>query len=141
MCLITYKQEYKKANHDIIVYKALTENRDSPHQHFHYPIDELMTSELKSSGSDMMAADSLVNQWITKQRNYYEALTTLMSVGEGLHAFTNVPRGKEYIIDYLFGGDEGLLLFEAIIPKGSVYLEDETGLIVSNQLVVTNKII
>lgn len=143
MCLITYKQDVKITNRDIIVYKAL-HHRYSPHMGTHYEVDLEYDSELKFEVDIHSPADNIAGEWLRR----YSPLNgdieqSLICVSEGLHSITNVKRAIDYSKDYYNGGisNKKLTIYEATIPAGSQYVMDETGLIVSNKLIVSGIVV
>ena len=128
MCLITNWKSPRMAKKDIVVFKNFDcEFEDgllSPYLGHVYQRYELNITN--------MVADNKFNTYMGYAvLNAYPYCTeynnTYTHIHEGFHAFTNL----DYSSIYRLG-----LTTKCIIPKGSLYYKDKTGLIVSNQIII-----
>ena len=139
MCLVTKQKTPTKTKEDTIVYKHCymydnNENEVYSTNDFLYEKGILNETELVINNIRDSVADHLVflhykiDIWEWK----YESTDDVFKhVHEGFHS----AKTKERISFYLWG-----TLCEFTIPKGSLIMEDETGLITSNKIIF-NKII
>lgn len=125
MCLITRQKEPLIAEEDITVYKILTGRRAAIYYYFKYEKDLLYVTVMQKA-LDIMPADSYVMAT-------YHTSKDIISIGEGFHACTTIGRAE-----MLRGVGE--YIFKATIPKGSLYYKDETDLIVSDKIIIHDKI-
>lgn len=133
MCLHTKQLKPFTAKKDIHVFKLVckllfSDDFRSPFQSFIYTVNEFNRTELLFSKSvssfDPIATsdrDSMASNGIK-----------FITISSGFHAISTKLRVKTTNISEL-------TLIDAIIPKGSLYYKDNTGLIVSNQIIITNK--
>lgn len=133
MCLVTDQKEPKIAHEDIKVYKVL---KDIDGQHFsvchpfQWLADIINTSELNKQKFE----NYLFNPYCDYiDSDYYEDCDkiNLFVIVKGFHAFKTPERGINWIKSC-----DNKNMYECIIPKGSLYYEDATGLIVSNQMML-----
>lgn len=132
MCLQTSQKEPKVALKDKIVYKLFDrwdEDRGvfiSPYSYFEYKIGKTYKTKIKETSDDSSFDDKAAIE-LKKHKKY-------KSFGAGFHSALK----KERLI-------EEELCFETIvkciIPKGAEYYIGFTGLVVSNQIIVTEEII
>jgi len=134
MCLVTIPNARKQiANKDIIVYKVIDKIENniviSFSEYFKYSWNKLyiaiLTPKIKELGS-FVYWDNTVEQWIRNSK-----LTIFLTVDEGFHSMKTLDR-----MPYT----RGHLVVKCTIPKGSEYYKDQTGLIVSNQIVINEVI-
>lgn len=117
MCLIP-KESAKIADKDIVVYKILLEYTDgtyhSPYRYAPYEIGKLYTANIR------------YHERLAYKVDEYPITNTV--IGEGLHAYTSMDTAflQAFIIDGI--------VFEAIIPKGAMYVLGTDNDIVSTQL-------
>lgn len=74
------------------------------------------------------------SEWL--RNNYglnWQSSEELMGIGAGYHSANTFQRLKDENMHAYY------VIYECIIPKGSLFYVDETGLIVSNNLIVTEK--
>lgn len=120
--LFNLKVKPKKARKDIVVYKvlrktALCDYLYSPVRDFRYDLNKLYK------------VDSL-------DIHYDCPGSTFIKVERGLHAYSTLKRAKDkFDTAYPY-----YRVYQAIIPKGSLYIEGEDEEIVSNQLIVQKEI-
>ena len=140
MCLRTYQKEPEILEEDLIVYKQLECINDdlvSPYQrneiilddpiYFKWTLNVLYQTKIEQT-MDKQFAD-----W-TSQKHYTNFWDdeSLLSYGPGFHSYNSKDRIKKLHGDFI--------TFECLIPKGSEVYRDETGLLVSNQLIVLKEI-
>jgi len=143
MCLITEQKKAKIAEEDITVYKEVIigdEKCMSPIHGFEYKFNKLYTSATLRPKSiiGLRFADDFSIHDIRTGVYYFSDKKVNIAGGEvvidnkccdyvviskGFHAYTNFERDKDINV-------------KCIIPKGSEYFEDATGLIVSNQIII-----
>lgn len=154
MCLITNTPEKLIAQEDMTVYKIL---RVSPFDFdngyafsvyflgFGYKIGELCITEIKKETnlSKLTAFDSVDSEWLNKRYGYPSFYSRgwkgavergeLTAFGPGFHSFLNPTRLGTNCIP------KEERKFECTIPKGSEYILDPTGLVVSNQIIINKR--
>lgn len=72
-------------------------------------------------------------QWLRENYDNWQSSEELMGIGAGYHSANTFQRLIDESMHIGYG------IYECIIPKGSLFYADETGLIVSNNLIVTEK--
>jgi len=146
MCLITLAdKKVQIATEDITVYKYLDISEDdyivgkayikSPYNDFTWEMNTLYETELvilpfidTDSDNNILYGDKIA-------ADYYEAFMNrepnnkLIVVTEGFHSYFTLERAKSKSC-----------IFEAVIPAGSEYLLDETGLVVSNKVKIIKEL-
>ena len=136
MCLITEQKKAKIAKKDIKVYKEVeiySNIISSMVQGFQYIIGKKYSTELTPKpvsglriGIDFKVQDEIVAMAYPQVFCAYGyRITTndnIKVISEGFHSFKTKARSYYNAI--------------CIIPKGSEYFEDKTGLIVSNQIII-----
>jgi len=146
MCLITYQKKASVAKKDIVCYKAVNtaesrffdeENRPrteivatSKNHNFHWEISVLYKTRMAKAKNDIAVADDTVDEFYFGSAAFDQRAKTmrqnrLVSIGPGFHAFLHGSR-KGYRINAT-----------CVIPKGSRYYRDATGLITANQMKMT----
>ena len=128
MCLITNWKSPRMAKKDIVVFKNFDcEFEDgllSPYQGHVYQRYELnITNMVADNKFSTYMGYAVLNAYpdCTEYNNPYT------HVHEGFHAYTNLDYSRRYSTG---------LTTKCIIPKGSLYYKDKTGLIVSNQIII-----
>lgn len=137
MCWITDEKihrEPKIAEEDIKVKKLLTRHRVSPYNgHMHWEFNEVYETDLGRC---------------------YELypMGTSWRVNEGFHSCKNIIKARQILTYGYFNASEDgelyenilpgvagndYLIFDAIIPKGSMYYVNESDAFVSNKLMIT----
>ena len=134
MCLLTYQKEPIILKEDKIVWKLLKEDLCASHTYFQYKLGVLNKQDIKFTTATIRFDD----EQIMYQDESGKLLPNVVSIGEGFHSFYS----EEYI-DLILARHSGYwdwCKFKAIIPVGSEYYEDETGLCVSNQIIIVEKV-
>lgn len=129
MCLQTKQKEPKIAKKDKTVYKILSiykmDEFRSPFEGFIYKVGKKYSTKIKET-SNNCAYDNIANAAKKLNTNY-------KSYGAGFHSALKKDRLK---LDF---SNERLV--KCIIPAGSKYYVGFSGLVVSNKIIVTGKII
>jgi hypothetical protein len=127
MCLVTKQKEAIVTTKDMIVYKLLTWNLKSLTYKFQWEINKLENTSLTikpfciyTDAMDYMAKRIYKIMDLTLDDKHLYSITT------GFHAAMTKVRA----------GDYGYTCYKALIPAGSEVFFDETGLIVSNQMMI-----
>lgn len=140
MCLVVHRDTQKKiAEEDITVYKELRhiyENVVSAcYQDFNYTLEKLYKTEItKETPNEIIHTcfdykDSVV--LMEAYGDFWRTNVDLVSYAQGFHSASDQNRFK---VSYYTS------IYECVIPKGSEYYENLSGLIVSNQIIIKNKI-
>jgi hypothetical protein len=140
MCLITRQKEAIILSEDKIVYKVLTGDMTSTFFGYTYELNLLNECKIRREKTYRGAFDNIAaNKYRLKDVDWSmedpvedEKLTAISS---GFHAFITKDRAIGYM-----GNRSDKILYECTIPAGSEYYEDETGLCVSNKIII-NKLI
>lgn len=132
MCLITNKKP-KIAEEDIVCYKIVHKDLKSEIQKFQYEFDTLYSTEIKTTlDIDKIRPYSSVDSKYLDDHyaDYIDECFSgkLTAYSEGFHSSSKV--------DILQNRSSSIVLVECIIPKGSQYVEDFVGYIVSNQIII-----
>ena len=132
MCLVVKKYAKKKtAVEDIVVYKAL---RISPFNNkelssiyygrFIYKFNTLYKTKIEET-FDIQFFDDISVDYYSKFD-----VNTLRSYGSGFHSAISLERLRNTFYSK----------YKCIIPKGSKYIVDRTGLVISDQIIIIEKI-
>lgn len=124
MCLVTRQIKPKVLKKDLIVFKAVHENNEevvSRYYRFTWKKGVLEETEMKTLRCHFQCAEKF-DDVVYQTYVYKKGLFT--EVSEGFHAFKTKARYPYVTIR------------EFLIPKGSLYFEDKSGLIVSNQMML-----
>ena len=141
MCLLTYQKEPKILTEDLVVYKILERDfRAYTFKHFVYKVKKLYKTvitkiEINSYEDDFLFCDDLDQNYykpLIKDLNYKEG--EIVAIQEGFHSAKSVERVKQISVY------SDPFIVKCIIPAGSEYYEDETGLCVSNQIIIVEKV-
>ena len=141
MCLLTYQKEPKILTEDLVVYKILERDfRAYTFKHFVYKVKKLYKTvitkiEINSYEDDFLFCDDLDQNYyepLIKDLNYKEG--EMVAIQKGFHSAKSVERVKQ--ISFY----SNPFVVKCIIPAGSEYYEDETGLCVSNQIIIVEKV-
>ena len=166
MCLITTQKEPIKITEDLTVYKIVRYNtKDIRFSHyyncFNYNCGELYKTEIKEStevnyfdsladelnGISKLLADSYIEPSqlsLSKKRKLFKENGFLI-LGQGYHFITK--EGLELRDKSMLSNNFISCCFDTIcisictIPKGSLVYYDKSGLGISNQIIITHKII
>lgn len=130
MCTITTWMEPKIAEKDITVYKILDNYLRSVHTRFQYEFGKLYSTEMESV-EDMCTYDSHDTNYLDSNISDWRSLKKVKSIGPGFHSALKPSR--------LTPDNESEYIFMCKIPKGSLYYEGVTNLIVSNQIIIVKK--
>jgi len=133
MCLITEQKEPFVAKEDITVYKTVEIDKgdkkgvySSYYGGFYYEFGKLYQDEMEADNSF---------------ESYFGNIVIQVYGDYSLDKYTHVHRAfHSMIFERLAFSNRYLTIVECTIPKGSLYYEDKTGLIASNQIII-NKII
>lgn len=163
MCLLTNQQKPKIAQKDIVAYKIfrkITKPKSIIAILSNYPVETLLswqqnfvwlrgktyTTELKRHKSDSFipldneAAEAYLKKSEKESKISYHKSnlkwSRTKSISEGFHAALNEDRLTHFRLTHFFETGYGieLVLYKVIIPRGSEYYIDKTGLIVSNKM-------
>lgn len=139
MCLITNKQ-VKIAQEDIEIFKVLSKNLKSPFIQFQYKFDKSYFQPLSKTKDSYSTCCRIDYEYITNNYgyNYYKKIDEgiLTAYKEGFHGSTKLDNSR-----YLSSQLDERQIFKCIIPKGSEYVEDFVGFIISNQIIIKEKFI
>ena len=141
MCLITNQKEPEILKEDLIVYKVLHENLGSPIQGFKYSKNTLYENEIEESKYPSFA-DIESQNFYGKGGLSMQALLEmhdLKSFGKGFHSVTTEKRALSYK-NQIYSMSHKYNVFSCIIPEGSEIYRDATGLIISNKLIIKERI-
>lgn len=139
MCLITTQAKPTIAEQDIIVYKALQNINDELHPpyygvgSFHYKINKTYATTIMEDKDDRCCYDDLDQVYLNNNHEGWQCggAPGLFYYGKGYHSANTIERlDKEPMYN----------IYECIIPAGSEYYSNPTGLMVSNKIIVTGKI-
>ena len=140
MCLITNKKKQIAAE-DIVVYKVLSSDLRSPYQCFQYEYGTEYTTEITTTTdeTDICCFCSLDENHLSQ--NYpgwrYDLPEDLECYKNGFHSISEVAleqlKEEDFFDDIVSNGEK---LFQCIIPKGSTYVEDFVGFIVSSSIII-----
>lgn len=133
MCLIVLKNtEEKIAEEDIVCYKRISFDRVSPHHFFKYEFNvkyDTTFSILEDGveiGENSWFADSVANQIYSKYFDIYSKSEEVKVYQQGFHSYKSSK-----VIH--FEREPNVV---CIIPKGTKYIEDESGLICSESIII-----
>ena len=131
MCLQTIWKKPKIAKTNKTVYKVMyiygAKEASSQFSRFKYFLNQLYTCDIKEI-DDNCSYDDIALRWKNDLRIEYK------SIGEGFHSFY-----KKRMCDDMINVNN-LSFYKCIIPKGSKYYEDGTGLVVSNQIIIKKRL-
>lgn len=136
MCLQTTWKKPKIAEKDIICYKEMIRLGDKENVvfgayfiEFNYVPNKLYKTTMKKS-DDSGSYDTVAGYLKNK---YLEEGYTLYNIGQGFHSTKKASR--------ISLCTSNSVIVRCIIPKGAKYYEGLSDLLVSNQIIVTNKVI
>ena len=140
MCLITTQSVPTILKKDKIVYKLLCDDyRSKFYKDYLYVPRILNTTEIKiAQDGDKWAFDKISSNHYFDNDNEYN-FQDLRFYGQGFHSINSLERYFNYIKNHPQSNDK--ILVKCIIPKGSEIYEDETGLLVSNKIIVTDNVL
>jgi len=136
MCLITNKQP-QIATEDIEVCKFLTVDRKAIFYDFQYELGELYETTIAESLAEYTPFTITENMYLNSNFDDWEEDIVdgkLIAYGKGFHSI------KKDKINIYINEMENSVTFKAIIPKGATYIEDFENLIISNQIIITERL-
>lgn len=131
MCLIVKKGKKEKiAKEDVVCYKALSSDLKSPCQYFGYELGRTYTTKFTKINCYPYDGDWTFSDGIAMR--YYQIYDWKNAIAyqEGFHSYSSLERMTKVC-------NEFENMFECLIPKGTKYIEDETGLICSEAIIIT----
>lgn len=147
MCLITRQLEPVILTEDLTVYKKINNKLSSSSQNFQYEYGKLYETKFtKEEGKihGYTVFDDKVfyhyfywSDVVNPEKDKYKAGYTgpdLISIAAGYHSFTTLKRAN----DCWRASDQ--IIVECTIPAGSEIYYDETGLAVSNKIIINKQI-
>lgn len=157
MCLTRRSNSGPKyATEDIVVYKILSPDLLSPYQEYQYELNKKVCSPLEFNitygAIDKSSKKLKYNEHFYERRwfNAFKVIITLpkinkasnyfyyWEIGKGLHAYTKIERAVD-MGKKLSGGMYSLNVFKCVIPKHSWYYLGINDEIVSDQLIIIEK--
>lgn len=135
MCLVTDQQQPKIAEEDITVYKIL-QGMNAPCNEFTYIVGKTYKTEIKES-KDRWCFDS--SDRISLNDNYgedWDKDESIKCFGQGFHSSLTADRLRRTNMSSMWNGG----LYECIIPKGSEYYTNPSDLVVSNQIIIKERL-
>ncbi len=149
MCLITEKKGFKIAKQDIQVWKILDKTNTTTYRNFKYirnvlykqPIelvDEKAYNKIRHDLfiSKICAFDEIDSKYLKDKHNWITSSLynpSLIYIRKGLHSIESRKRAEQV---GKLSFDE--VIQEFVIPRGSRYYTDATGLYVSNRIILKN---
>lgn len=132
MCLQTTWKKPKIAEEDIVVYKILEELYSclqSPFSYYIWNLNKLYETEIQFTDDDSCFDDIAVD---AKEK----CIEDIKSIGQGFHSALTIER-----LNDVSGQEEfNYAVFKCIIPKGSEYYIGLSDLVVSNRIIIKEKI-
>ena len=146
MCLITDNLEKQIATEDLIVYKLFKKNLYSFFMLFKYEIDVLYGTEIKkihTNGFWSTCCDLDSNYLRDKYGYEWDKNPKLICLSEGFHSGLNADVVKHI---YLHSNNNKVIplsceIYSCIIPKGAEYYTDAVGFVISNKIIIKDKIL
>ena len=138
MCLITKQQEPTIIAHDMTVFKlvkkytSVTNICGSDMQDFDYELEVLNRTYLKEATEDRIPYDDQVTKHYGLRYDNKTGMTIskeVRTIGPGFHSFSSKERIG--IVD----GETSERIARFLMPSGSEIFQDETGVLVSNQII------
>ena len=143
MCLITNKRP-QIATEDIVVYKELRSNLCSVFQHFQYELNKLYSTEIKESPTGQYSSFCSIDQcYLYDNYGGGEGLEDAIDCRELTvyqEGFHSISLGVLGVFLEAEGRRENSVTVKCIIPKGATYIEDFVGFIVSNQIMIVERV-
>lgn len=136
MCLITDQKKPKIAEEDMTVYKILLKSMgtySTMFELFKYDLNVLYETTIKKS-SDISCLDDIDEDALKKTFGQWKKNPKLIAYGQGYHSAYEAERLKSLANEF-----DGVIM-ECVIPKGSKYYDNISGLVVSNQLIVVKEV-
>ena len=138
MCLITKQQKPIKTRKDLITYKVVQYSSHfgilSTVKHFRWNLNELYKTNIEESKNPKYCGQRVYDAYLEgydagsldifcEERGY-------KVLGQGFHCFSN----RTYACEIMSLWES---MAKCVIPAGSLVYKDKTGLIVSNQIIMT----
>jgi len=140
MCLITNQKKPHTATCDMVVYKLLRKNASSLyHSTMTYELGKLYKTKIMLGTSKYCFDDEDTDEVTKAYGCNWSYDYSIFSFGEGFHSAIYPDRFTS-TVGHSFSGWQGKAIFECIIPKGSKYYKNPSGLIVSNKIIVIKPI-
>ena len=148
MCLITKQREAVVAAADIVVYKLfIRDSLTTLHRNYTYESDGVHQTEFTFSDDLFVPLDYKVDDWLWETypdlrpdwsagAYHLSDAAGCISVQQGFHSYGSTERAKYNKTDQYLQDESNVVIRACIIPTGSLYYEDETGLLVSNQIII-----
>ena len=143
MCLVTLLKNsaIRTAKKDLHTYKICKSNLISPYEYFQYRLNRLFVEPEFSVERMIDASDT--SFWNSVDTKYYKKYPSerLAVVVKGFHSVIN----EELLVPYVSNGlpstpmQYTLKVYDCIIPKDSLYLVNELGMAVSNQIIIVGE--
>ena len=138
MCLVTEQKKAKILKKDLTVYKIVTEYGGEIYgwlrDDYKYEIGKLHEEKLVANKKTGSITDYIASEAYNKNSEdiHWRYRNDLTHIHEGFHS--------ALILKRLSGLSFNDTIYECVIPKGSKVFKDKTGLIVSNQIILKEKI-
>ena len=141
MCLLTYQKEPIILKEDKVVWKVMKEEIAGKilawFNNFYYTLNKLCKQPINIGDTVEAFDDPQFEMYIDEiDLKTYILKENVISIDKGFHAFTDKVLARKYAPI----GSTNRFLYKCIIPAGSEYYEDETGLCVSNQIIIVEKV-
>jgi len=141
MCLLTYQKEPIILKEDKVVWKVMKEEIAGKilawFNNFYYTLNKLCKQPINIGDTVQAFDDPQFEMYIDEiDLKTYILKENVISIDKGFHAFTDKVLARKYAPI----GSTNRFLYKCIIPAGSEYYEDETGLCVSNQIIIVEKV-
>lgn len=141
MCLLTYQKEPIILKEDKVVWKVMKEEIAGKiltwFNNFYYTLNKLCKQPINIGDTVQAFDDPQYEMYIDEiDHKTYILKENVISIDKGFHAFTDKRLARKYAPI----GSTYKFLYKCIIPAGSEYYEDETGLCVSNQIIIVEKV-
>lgn len=129
MCLATFKEK-QIAEKDITVYKSVYPSLRSLHKAFKYELNTLYKTDIKPSELEAFNNEKDTEFFIKDG----ELKDNIKWYGQGFHSFLHLSDAEE-TSEYF---DTVTVICK--IPKGSEYIINEVGFVISNQIILVKKL-
>lgn len=143
MCLITNKKS-QVATEDIVVYKELQNNLCSIFQGFPYDLGKSYFTEIKEAPTGAQTPYCSIDQnYLYDTFKEFDGLEKAISANivtvyeQGFHSISSQVYEKWLIMEKRC---KDSVVAKCIIPTGATYIEDFVGFIVSNQIIIVERV-
>jgi hypothetical protein len=138
MCLLTNQKKPLIAECDIVVYKLLSENANPIFfgGRSLYKLMKKYKTKVKRDKDDRSCFDDADSYALRKEFGDYIYNEDVVSYSRGFHSAIYPYRFVEELSTPMHDRCTKRVIFECIIPKGSEYYTNPSGLLVSNQIIV-----